>query len=424
MNMRELLERMIEEDASDLHLKVGSPPGLRVHGDLEPIEEAGILTPEDTQRLTDELLDERRRQIFDEEHDIDFSAELGGVARFRVNLFYQRETRGAVLRRIPIEVPVLEEMGFPEALTSLCRKPRGLVLVTGPTGSGKSTTLAAMVDYINRHYHSHILTLEDPIEFVHMDKKCFVNQREVGQDTKSFNKALRAALREDPDYILVGEMRDLETIGLAITAAETGHLVFGTLHTTSAIQTVDRIIDVFPHEAQQQVRMQLSVALQGVISQTLLPKIGGGRVAAQEIMIATDAVRSCIREGKTPQLINMLQTGARQGMQTLETALAELVMRGLVTPDDAVSKANNPDQIHSALAAEGGGVPRRPMAAAAARPSARPAAPAARPQAPPPARPQPQPPAASPPPSAGGGSGTTGPDDFERFRARRQRGDV
>ncbi len=410
MNMRELLQRMVAMDASDLHLKVGSPPGIRIHGDLTPIEGAPILTPADTERLTEELLDDRRREIYNKDHDLDFSAELDGVARFRVNLFYQRESRAAVLRQIPIDVPIMEDMGFSDALQALCRKPRGLVLVTGPTGSGKSTTLAAMVDYINRHFHSHILTLEDPIEFVHQDKKCYVNQREVGQDTNSFSKALRAALREDPDYILVGEMRDLETIGLAITAAETGHLVFGTLHTTSAIQTVDRIIDVFPHEAQQQVRMQLSVALQGVISQTLLPKIGGGRVAAQEIMIGTDAVRSCIREGKTPQLINMLQTGARFGMQTLESHLAELVINRMVTPDDAISKANSPDQVRSTLA-EGGPAPGRPAA-----PAAKPAAPAARPR--PPAagksEPEPQPPAAPESPAA------PGLDDFEQFRARRR----
>ncbi|MCH2376675.1 MAG: PilT/PilU family type 4a pilus ATPase, partial [Planctomycetes bacterium] len=267
MTLRDLLNEMVLQGASDLHIKAGSPPGLRVHGDLKAISPADPLSAEDCQRLVDELLEDPEMSTrYLENRDLDFSRHLEGIARFRVNLFFQRGSPAAVLRMIPIDVPDLEALNYPPVVKALCNKPRGLCLVTGPTGSGKSTTLAAMIDYINRKEHGHILTLEDPIEFIHQDKSCFVNQREIGADSRSFNNALRAALREDPDIILVGEMRDLETISLAITAAETGHLVFGTLHTTSAIQTVDRVIDVFPHEAQQQVRTQLSVTLQGVIS--------------------------------------------------------------------------------------------------------------------------------------------------------------
>jgi twitching motility protein PilT len=281
-------------------------------------------------------------------------------------------------------------MGFPEVVRQLCCKPRGLILVTGPTGSGKSTTLAAMIDYINRTEASHILTLEDPIEFIHSDRRCFVNQREIGTDSRSFATALRAALREDPDVILVGELRDLETIALAITAAETGHVVFGTLHTTSAMQTIDRIIDVFPHEAQEQVRTQLSATLQGVISQTLLPRLGGGRCCVQEIMVGTDAVRSLIREGKTPQLVNVLQTSGAAGMQTLEAHLARLVIEGKVAPEEAVSKANNPIALAQVL--ERSGIRVRLADEGQTAPAS-------------------APPAA---PSRPGGS-----DDFERFRNKR-----
>jgi twitching motility protein PilT len=421
MRIRDLLNEMLANNASDLHIKVGSPPGIRVHGELLPIEGLPPLTAEQTHVLISELLDEELEKRFEEKRELDFSRQLEGLARFRVNVFHQRGTRAAVMRAIPIEVPLLEEMGFPDVLKQLARRPRGLVLVTGPTGSGKSTTLAAMIDYINRHDHSHILTLEDPIEFIHRDKRCFVNQREIGSDSPNFLAALRSALREDPDIILVGEMRDLETIGLAITAAETGHLVFGTLHTTSAIQTVDRIIDVFPHEQQAQVRTQLSVALQGVISQTLLPKIGGGRACAQEIMVATDAVRACIREGKTPQLLNVLQTGLKNGMQTLESALIKLVTDGKVLPEDAIGMANSPDQVRAAFSRTG----RAP-------------APSAAPQAPPPQAPRPNPtvrpvniPSAAPPTDIprseedarveGDGRAAFSPlDDFEQFRRQRK----
>ena len=326
MPIRPLLDLMVQKNASDLHLKVGSPPGLRINGELEPIAGMAPLTADAARALCDELLaTDGQRAAYEKNLEIDFSYGVEKLARFRVNLFHQRGSCGAVLRKIPYEIPPLESMAFPSVVKDLCHKPRGLVLVTGPTGSGKSTTLAAMIDHINRTEHGHILTLEDPIEFIHQDKLCFINQREIGTDSRTFAAALRSALREDPDVILVGEMRDLETIGLAITAAETGHLVFGTLHTTSAVQTIDRIIDVFPHEAQAQVRMQLSVTLQGVISQTLLPKQGGGRICAQEIMVGTDAVRALVREGKTQQLFNVLQTGSQFGMQTLESHLARLV---------------------------------------------------------------------------------------------------
>jgi twitching motility protein PilT len=420
MRIRDLLNEMIAHDASDLHIKVGSPPGIRVHGELLPIEGIPPLTAEQTHVLVSELLDEELEKRFEEKRELDFSRQLEGLARFRVNVFHPRGTRAAVMRAIPIEVPLLESMGFPDVLKTLARKPRGLVLVTGPTGSGKSTTLAAMIDYINRHDHSHILTLEDPIEFIHRDKRCYVNQREIGSDSPNFLAALRSALREDPDIILVGEMRDLETISLAITAAETGHLVFGTLHTTSAIQTVDRIIDVFPHEAQAQVRTQLSVTLQGVISQTLLPKIGGGRACAQEIMTGTDAVRACIREGKTPQLLNVLQTGNKYGMQTLESALIKLVTDGKVLPEDAIGMANSPDQVRAAFSRSG----RAPATAGASMP--------------PPAAPRPNPtvrpvniPTVAPPSDiprtddeargdVDGKSAFSPLDDFEQFRRHRR----
>jgi twitching motility protein PilT len=398
MSMRQLLATMVSRGASDLHIKVGSPPGLRILGDLKAMEGLDSLTPEASRSLIYEILTDEQIKTYERDRDMDFSKGIEGLARFRVNLFHQRGTCGAVLRMIPIKVPQLEDMGYPDIVRQLCGKPRGLILVTGPTGSGKSTTLAAMIDYINRNEASHILTLEDPIEFIHTDKKCFVNQREIGSDSKSFSTALRAALREDPDVVLVGEMRDLETIGLAITAAETGHVVFGTLHTTSAMQTIDRIIDVFPHEAQQQVRTQLSVTLQGVISQTLLPKIGGGRCCVQEIMLGTDAVRSLIREAKTPMLINVLQTSGGVGMQTLEAHLAKLVLEGKVAPEEAVSKANNPQSLQQTLEKAGIKV-RLPDGDA---PTPEPAAPAAN------GRPAAQP---------GARGGMT--DDFEKFRNKR-----
>jgi twitching motility protein PilT len=337
-----LLRGMVQFDASDLHLKVGSPPGYRIAGSIQPLKNVDKLRPDDTSALAKQVLGERFAE-FDRTGDFDCAYSIPGVARFRLNVMKQRGSVSMVFRKIPVEIPTLEALRLPEVCRSLSMKPRGLVLVTGPTGSGKSTTLAAMIDYRNANERGHILTMEDPVEFVHHDKLSFVNQREIGGDTETFASALRRALRQDPDVILVGEMRDLETISLGITAAETGHLVFGTLHTTGAAQTVDRIIDVFPPDQQQQIRVQLAETLQGVISQVLIPKIGGGRVAAHELLIATDALRATIREGKTAQMQNILQTGSKLGMQTLDNALVDLVKKGLITADDAVAKAHHPD---------------------------------------------------------------------------------
>ncbi|MEO0477967.1 MAG: type IV pilus twitching motility protein PilT [Planctomycetota bacterium] len=341
----DLLRGLVSQGASDLHLKAGSPPGFRMNGGIQPQEEFGKLMPDDTERLLRELMSEDQWASFEEEKDIDFAVAVKDCARFRVNALTQRGAYGLVARVIPDKIPNAQELGLPQICLDLAGKPRGLVLVTGPTGSGKSTTLAAMIDYINSNETGHILTMEDPLEFVHPDKKCFVTQRNIGSDCKSFREGLRRALRQDPDVILIGEMRDLETISMAISAAETGHLVFGTLHTTSAIQTVDRIVDVFPTDQQQQVRVQLSSTLQGVISQCLVPKVGGGRIAAHEILIATDGVRSLVREGKTSQILNLLQTGKSQGMASLEATLIDLVNRGEISFDDAVAKANRPDDV-------------------------------------------------------------------------------
>ncbi len=351
VSIQELLHHMVACKASDLHIKVGVHPGMRIDGHIQQIEEFPVVTPEIARSLATQLMNDAQREKYDHDKDIDFSYALPEVARFRVNILTQRELVGIVMRQIPEKIPTCDDLGLPQICKDLAAKPRGLVLVTGPTGSGKSTTLAAMLDYVNTNEQGHILTMEDPIEFIHPDKSCFVTQRQIGQDTQSFQQALRRALRQDPDVILIGEMRDLETIGMAITAAETGHLVFGTLHTTSAISTVDRIIDVFPTEAQQQVRVQLSSTLQGVISQCLLPKLGGGRVAAREILVATDGIRSLIREGKTAQMLNFLQTGRQHGMTTLEADLTELVNRGLVTLEDAIGKANRPQEVQKAAMA-------------------------------------------------------------------------
>jgi twitching motility protein PilT len=350
-----LLHRMVELDASDLHIKVGSPPGFRISGEIQPMPDVSPLQPEDTQALVRQVLNDAQYAEFEKTGDYDCAYSIAGLSRFRVNAMKQRGSMGLVFRKIPMEVPDIEKLNLPPVCKVLAMKPRGLVLVTGPTGSGKSTTLAAMIDFRNRNERGHILTMEDPIEFVHNDKMSFVNQREIGGDTNSFSAALKRALRQDPDVILVGELRDLETVALAITAAETGHLVFGTLHTTGAIKTVDRIIDVFPPEQQQQVRMQLSGALQGVISQVLVPKKGGGRVAAFEIMIAIDAIRANIREGKTAQMLNVLQTGSKYGMQLLDVTLTKLVQSGQVEIEDALAKANSPDSIKRAISGGGSG---------------------------------------------------------------------
>ncbi|HEX6813005.1 MAG TPA: type IV pilus twitching motility protein PilT [Planctomycetota bacterium] len=364
-NIEDLLRSMVAKGASDLHLKAGSPPGYRIDGHIEPQGGYGKMTPERTAELAKELMSAEQWLRFEKEKDIDFSYAVKDLARFRVNALHQRNAVGVVVRQIPDAIPDAKKLGLPQACLDLAAKPRGLVLVTGPTGSGKSTTLAAMIDYINQTEHGHILTMEDPLEFVHPDKKCFVTQRQIGQDCSSFREGLRRAMRQDPDVILIGEMRDLETISMAISAAETGHLVFGTLHTTSAISTVDRIIDVFPTDAQQQVRVQMASTLQGVVSQTLVAKIGGGRVAAREILVATDAIKSLIREGKSAQILNLMQTGRQYGMTTLEDELLKAYAEGLITGDDAVFKANRPDDIRRRLA----DVPARPGQAAGATPA-------------------------------------------------------
>lgn len=334
-NMDDLLFKCVESKASDLHITVGIPPMLRIYGELTPVGEEK-LEPKDTLEFVRYITNEEQFKKFEEVGELDFSYSLEGVGRFRVNAYHQRGSCALALRSVGLKIPTLEELHMPPVLKSLCVKQRGLVLVTGPTGSGKSTTLAAMIEEINTTSKRHIITLEDPIEYMHKHKKSIVNQREVGSDTRSFANALRAALREDPDVILVGEMRDLETISIAITAAETGHLVFSTLHTIGAAKTIDRIIDVFPPYQQEQIRVQLSAVLEGVISQHLLQLSGGnGRTAALEIMVATPAIRNIIREGKTHQIDSMVQTGGKMGMVTMDMSLASLYRRGIVNYDEA-----------------------------------------------------------------------------------------
>lgn len=345
-----LLRTMVENGASDLHLAVGSPPSIRVDGVLHPMPEFPLFDQMTMENVCFPILDGDQRERLNKTRELDFSYSVPGLSRFRGNLLWQRGTLGGVFRAIPARPITLEELGMPPILTELCRKPRGLVLVTGPTGSGKSTTLAAMIDFINTHFHHHIVTIEDPIEFMHRNKKCIVRQRELGSDTLSFAAALKHVLRQDPDVILVGEMRDLETISLAVTAAETGHLVFGTLHTTSASSTVDRMIDVFPSGQQQQIRMQLAGTLEAVISQTLVPRAEGrGRACAMEIMVGTGAVRNLIREGKTHQINNMIQSGGALGMQTLNSALHRLVQNKTITAEDALAKSSYPEELRQLL---------------------------------------------------------------------------
>ncbi|MGB1272001.1 MAG: type IV pilus twitching motility protein PilT [Endozoicomonas sp.] len=342
MDITELLAFSFEQGASDLHLSTGLPPIIRIDGEVRRIN----LPPMDQKKihgLIYDIMNDKQRKDFEEHLETDFSFEIPGVARFRVNAFNQNRGSGAVFRTIPSKVLSMDNLGMGQVFKDIAIKPRGLVLVTGPTGSGKSTTLAAMLDYINENKYQHILTIEDPIEFIHTPKKCLVNQREVHRDTHSFSNALRSALREDPDIILVGEMRDLETIRLALTAAETGHMVFGTLHTTSAAKTIDRIIDVFPAEEKSMVRSMLSESLQAVISQTLLKKSDGGRVAAHEIMIGTAGIRNLIREGKVAQMYSAIQTGGAMGMQTLDQCLQELVRKGMVARNVAREKSKDPD---------------------------------------------------------------------------------
>ena len=342
MDITELLAFSVKQGSSDLHLSAGLPPMIRIDGDMRRVN-LPPMEHKEVHSLIYEIMNDKQRRDYEEFLETDFSFEVPGVARFRVNAFNQNRGAAAVFRTIPSRVLTLEDLGFGQIFRDLAMLPRGLVLVTGPTGSGKSTTLAAMVDYVNENRYQHILTIEDPIEFVHESKKCLVNQREVHRDTHGFSEALRSALREDPDIILVGEMRDLETIRLALTAAETGHLVFGTLHTTSAAKTIDRIVDVFPGQEKSMVRSMLSESLQAVIAQTLMKKIGGGRIASHEVMVGTPAIRNLIREDKIAQMYSAIQTGAAHGMQTMDQNLLRLVQQKVITRETAQEKAKIPE---------------------------------------------------------------------------------
>ena len=347
LDITDALRAMLAAKASDLHVTTGAPPMIRVDGGLKPIEGFPKLTKDSLQRTLYQILTQAQREKFEEELELDFSYALVGEARFRVNMYRQRESVGAAFRVIPYEIKPLEALGIPQSAANFANLPRGLVLVTGPTGSGKSTTLASLVDLANRSRSGHIMTVEDPIEFLHRHKRSIVNQREVGSDTKSFQRALKHVLRQDPDIILIGEMRDLETISVALTAAETGHLVFATLHTQDAAQTIDRVIDVFPSEQQGQVRVQLATAIQGVLCQTLLPRADGpGRAVAVEVMVATPAIRNLIREGKTHQIYTSLQAGASLGMQSMDQHLAELVKAGTISYDVAVEMCHSYEEFN------------------------------------------------------------------------------
>lgn len=342
MDITQLLTFAVQQGASDCHLSAGEPPMLRLHGEMKKLDHA-VLSQQEVHAMVYDMMNDAQRKIFEEHHECDFSFEMGDIARFRVNVFLQRRGLGAVFRTIPTKIIPLEQLGMPPVIKQLCDKEKGLILVTGPTGSGKSTTLAAMINYLNETFEGHILTIEDPIEFVHKSKKCLINQRELGAHTHSFANALRSALREDPDVILVGEMRDLETIQLALTAAETGHLVFGTLHTSSAYKTVDRVIDVFPPNQQAQVRAQFAESIEGVITQTLLKRKTGGRVAALEIMTGTTAIRNLIRESKLHQIPGIMQASQKDGMQTMDMALVDLATRGIITKAEAQARSMNPN---------------------------------------------------------------------------------
>jgi twitching motility protein PilT len=351
----DLLLEVLDRRASDLHITAGAPPMIRIRGHLAPLEGYPVLKPSDTREVVYSILTNDQRQRLETDWQLDFAYSIPGHARFRVNAYMQRSAIGAAFRLIPANIIPVDELGLPPVVHDLARKPRGLVLVTGPTGSGKSTSLASMLDEINATREEHIMTIEDPIEFLHRHKRCIVNQRELGSDAQSFAAALKAALRQDPDVILVGEMRDLETISTALTAAETGHLVFATLHTQSASQTVDRIIDVFPPEQQTQVRVQLSMALQGVMTQTLVPTADGtGRVCACEVLICTPAVRNLIREGKTHQIPSAIQTGTTVGMQSMDMALAALVRAGRIHARAAEERSSTPEELRRLM---GGSMP-------------------------------------------------------------------
>jgi twitching motility protein PilT len=361
ISLPDLLKRMTEMGGSDLHLTTNSPPQVRVHGHLHPLNEYRPLTPAQTKQLAYSVLTDAQKHRFEENLELDFSFGLKGMSRFRANLFNQKGAVGCVFRAIPYEIKSFDALGLPPVVSDLCKKPRGLILVTGPTGSGKSTTLASMIDKINLDRHDHILTIEDPIEFLHNHKNCVVNQREVGADTHGFANALRTALRQDPDVVLVGEMRDLETIEMALRIAETGHLTFATLHTNSAASTINRIIDVFPAEQQAQVRTQLSLVLEGIMCQALLPKASGdGRVMALEILIPNSAIRNLIREDKIHQIYSMMQTGQDKfGMQTFNQALATLFQKRLITLDVAMQRSSNPDELKD-LIERGSGLNNQP----------------------------------------------------------------
>jgi twitching motility protein PilT len=342
----ELLEVVVYRKASDLHITAGTPPAIRVNGRIERLNEFGELTGDRTRKLLYGMTSTEQQKELEERLNIDLSYPLPGLARFRVNIYFQRETLAATFRLVPSKIKSLPELGVPGTIYELCDRPRGLIVVTGPTGSGKSTTLAALIDRINETRSEHILTIEDPIEFLHFHKRCIVNQREVGADAVTFADALRAALRQDPDVILLGEMRDLETIATALTAAETGHLVFATVHTQDAPSAVDRIIDVFPAAQQQQIRVQVATTLQGVMTQNLLPTLdGAARVPAVEILLPDDAVRNLIRQGKLEQIYTSMQTGSGKGMQTMEQSLADLVLSGIVAQDVAVARSSRPQQL-------------------------------------------------------------------------------
>jgi twitching motility protein PilT len=348
VNLRELLEILIEKNASDLHLAVGSPPQIRVDGRLLTLD-MDALTPDTTKKLAYSMMSERQKQRFEENSELDMSFGIENMSRFRCNVFVQRGNVSVALRQIPYKVPSFEELGVDKAIIELANLPRGLVLVTGPTGSGKSTTLAALIDKVNRERHSHILTVEDPIEYLHRHQSCLVNQREVGSDTKSFAIALKYALRQDPDVVLVGEMRDLETISEALNISETGHLTFATLHTNSCAETINRIVDVFPTNQQEQIRVTVSFVLQGVVSQQLVPRIGGGRVLATEVMMCTPAIRALIRDDKIHQIYSMIQAGQKFGMRTMNMSLAELHLSRKITIGEAMARSSNVQELNEML---------------------------------------------------------------------------
>ena len=349
MEIDKLLKLVVDKGASDLHLKVPNPPVLRIDGELKPQEDIPPLAAKDIEWLFDQITTQEQKVTFLREQELDFAYSVPGVARFRVNVLKQRGTMGIAFRMVPFGVPTIDELGLPQIFKELVLKPRGLILVTGPTGSGKSTTLAAMINHLNESDKRSIITIEEPIEFLYRDKKCIIAQRDVGDDTKSFSTASIHALRHDPDVIVVGEMRDLDTISTAIMAAETGHLVLATLHTTDAAQTVDRIVDVFPHGQQRQIRLQVSQVIEAIISQALLPRIGEGRVAAFEIMLASSAVRNLIREEKTFELPSVMQISSKAGMQTLDQALADLIRRNIVTEEEAMRASSNPARLKRQL---------------------------------------------------------------------------